>query len=396
MDALITDACSRMAYSALRSLSALGLDVAVADDKRAGMCQWSRLSKAVHTYAPPLTRPEEFIQDVNRILGETGARFLLPGYEETEVLARHRASLPPDVVLPVADYDKIHMANDKARTMELARSVGVPVAETVEWKELPELERALRQDGGPVVVKLRRGNSAKGVFYPRDPAETLAVCKGLIEKYRLEPGRYPVVQRKVYGPKWSVALVYWEGRELAHFTQLMLRENPPTGGTSTYRVSVNNATLESYARSMVGGLGWHGVVMVEFKYDREREQFTFIELNPRLWGAISNAVSAGADFVRLLYVASTLGPDKAAAMVKPYRTGVYSRWLMGDMMLALSEFKKKRPLSALRLITPGGSDDYDELKADDPGAFFGEFAYFLSKFIRTGALKPVAEEGVLG
>lgn len=396
MDALITDGCSRMSYSALRSLTSLGLKVAVADTSMVGMSQWSRLCKAKFIYAPPMARPETFINDINRILAITGAKFLLPGYDETEVLAKYRDRLPRDVVLPAASYESLSLANDKSRTLAYATGLGIPIPETYPWRSLDELEGTLRKEDVNVVVKLRRGNSAKGVFYPKDIPDTIRICKDLIATFKLGPERLPIIQRRVKGPKWTVSCVYFEGRELSSFTQEMLREKPATGGTSTYRRSVRNEQIEGYTRKLLEGINFHGIVMVEYKYDIEKKDFWFMELNPRLWGAISHAVAAGADFVTLLYIASTRGIEAAKKMVRPYRLGVYSRWLMGDAMLAASEAKRLKIFSALKAVLPGRSEDFDELKLDDPGAFAGEIAYYMSKFLRTGSMAPSSDEGSLG
>ncbi len=394
MDVLLTDASSRISYSALRSLCSLGLKVAVADTSLTGMCQWSRLPSAKYTYSPPLSRQEDFIRDIVSILKETGAKFLLPGYDETEVLAKYRDRIPADVVMPISSYENISLSNDKGRTLEYAANLGVPVPEIVEWRDFKELEDKLRVDGS-VVVKLRRGNSAKGVFYAGSAEEAVGICRRLIDKYGLPPERYPLVQRKVYGPKWTVSCVYNHGKELSFITQRMLREKPVSGGTSTYRITDRNEEIEDYTRRMLGGMGWHGIIMVEYKYDPRTGKFWFMELNPRLWGAISHAVAADADFVKLLYAASTQGVARAEEMVRPPRLGVYGRWILGDFIIAAQEMKSLHPWTAVKALMPMRTDDYDEFKLDDPIAFFGEFAYFVKKFLVKSFSKiPAVDEGL--
>ena len=394
MDVLLTDASSRISYSALRSLCSLGLKVAVADTSLTGMCQWSRLPSAKFTYSPPLSRQEDFVRDVVWILKETGAKFLLPGYDETEVLAKYRDRVPADVVMPIASYENISLANDKGRTLEYAKGLGVPVPEIIEWRTFKELEDRLREDGS-VVVKLRRGNSAKGVFYAGSAEEAVGICRRLIEKYGLPPERYPLVQRKVYGPKWTVSCVYDHGKELSFITQKMLREKPVSGGTSTYRVTDRNEEIEDYTRRMLEGMGWHGIIMVEYKYDPRTGRFWFMELNPRLWGAISHAVAADADFVKILYTASTQGLEKARAMVRPPRLGVYGRWILGDVMICMQEMKRLHLWSAVKVLMPEKTHDYDEFKLDDPIAFFGEVAYFVKKtLVKSYSKIPAVDEGL--
>ena len=46
-----------------------------------------------------------------------------------------------------------------------------------------------------------------------------------------------------------------------------LREYPVTGGASTLWESVYNGRMNNITLDMMGGMGWHGVAMVEFKLD---------------------------------------------------------------------------------------------------------------------------------
>ncbi|HEY3347130.1 MAG TPA: ATP-grasp domain-containing protein [Nitrospirota bacterium] len=393
MDVLLTDASSRICYSALRSLASLGLKVAVADTSRTGMSQWSRLASATYTYSSPFSDEEAFIRDINQILRETGAKFLLPAYGEAEILSKYRKRLPHDVTLPVASYESLQIGNDKELMWQFAKDLDVPVPDKFEWASLEELEAKVRGYGDEVVIKLRRGHAAKGVFYASDAEGAVALCRRLINEYQLKPERYPIVQKKIQGNKWTVSCVYHEGRLLDIFTQRMLREKPLSGGASTYRISVRNKDMEDYATRILDGLKFNGIAMVEFKYHEEADQVWFIELNPRLWGAISHSVAAGADFVKTLYVACTKGYDEAWKMVQQYRLGMYSRWLMGDVMIAAAEIKKLRVKGALKALMPMKSDDYDDFKMDDPGAFAGEIGYFFTKAVKSRAARKDSSVG---
>lgn len=395
-DVLITYGWVRSTYTALRSLNRLGLRVGVADTGHSGMCQGSRLGTWAGTYADPLVSPERFIDDINTLLGQTGAHFLLPGHDETEVLARYRHRLPAGVILPVAEVRKIESANDKACMAELAAECGVHVPRRLTWSTPEELEVEAAEIGRPLVVKLRRGNSAKGVFYPPSPEKAAELCASLIERYRLPPGRYPIVQERVSGDGWGVSCLYWQGRRLASFTHRRLREKTGTGGTSTLRISECNPLLERMAYTLLDKLEWHGLAMVEFKYDGQSRDGWFIEINPRLWGSIHLAVAAGVDFPALLYSAATEGPEAVRDRVVPQKEGIVARWYLGDLIASLGLLRHGRVRKALQAIWPfGAADTLDDVFPDDPGAFGGEIAYYLSTFLRTRSLNP-EREGMLG
>lgn len=394
-DVLLTYGWCRSSYTALRSLSRLGLRVAIADSSRTGMSQWSRLRRGGGRYAPPLTQPDAFVADVAGLLHQTGARFLLPGHDETEILARYRDRLPAGVCLPVADYNQLAQANNKACTAALASRLGLPVPPVIAYEQPAELANRLRQVRSPLVVKLRRGNSAKGIFYPDNAEAAVQLCLDLIEQYQLPPERYPIVQERIGGEGWGVSCLYWQGRRLASFTHRRLREKTPTGGTSTHRVSASQPQLEAYAHRLLDAMNWHGLAMVEFKYDPAADQGWFIEINPRLWGSIHLAVAAGVDFPALLYWAATEGPEAAQRRVRPYRQGLVARWYLGDAIVAAGHLRHGRLGAALRALWPGGADTLDDWHWDDPLAFAGEAAYYLTTFLHTRSLNP-AQEGMLG
>ena len=89
----------------------------------------------------------------------TGARVLIPSHDETELLARHRKTLPPDIILPVASHELLAKANDKAFVQRHAESLGIPTPRLIAWRDLMDLARVLGDwDGAqtPVIVTLAR------------------------------------------------------------------------------------------------------------------------------------------------------------------------------------------------------------------------------------------------
>lgn len=394
-DVLLTYAWVRSSYAALKSLTRLGLKVAVADTGKVGMGQWSRFSQLAGVFSNPRVYPEQFITDINKLLAKTGADFLLPGHDETEVLAKFRHKLPHTVTLPTDEYEKIHYVNDKSWTSSFAISHDIPTPATIKWRDFGELEKGLRRVDGPYVIKLRRGNSAKGVFYAKTRDDVQALCTQLIEQFELTPDRYPIIQKRISGAGWGVSCLYWQGERIASFTHKRLREKTSTGGTSTLRQSLRHPELESYAHKILDALSWHGLAMVEFKYDSDTRQGWFIEINPRLWGSIHLAIAAGVDFPALLYVAATQGSDAAYKMSCQQREGIVARWYLGDLIIAASELKRLHFRKAISLMQLGGADTLDDWDSRDPMAFLGEVTYYMTNAIKYRSMNPI-QQGMVG
>ncbi len=89
-----------------------------------------------------------------------------------------------------------------------------------------------------------------------------------------------------------------------------------------------NPVLLAASRRLIKALDWHGVAMVEFKWNPATGEYWLMEINGRFWGSLPLACAAGADFpVKLfdLLVLNQLPTDSN------YREHVYCRKLSADV-----------------------------------------------------------------
>ncbi len=397
IDMLLTYGWVRSSYAALRNLYERGIRVGITDHHRFGMCHFSRYKRGFFRTASPFAQPALYVNQIGELVRQTGAQVLLPSHDETEILAQHREALPAGTILPVAPYELLVKANDKAHVQSYAESIGIRAPRLIEWNDLGDLPRALATCEGRLVIRLRRGNSSKGVFYAASATEAIERVKNLISQYRLSPDRYPIIQEYVQAEGWGVSCLYWEGEMIASFTHRRLREKTETGGTSTYREHQPNPVIEAMAHKLLSSLKWHGLAMVEFKYAPATREAWLIEINPRLWGSIHLAISAGVEFPYLLYLAATEGPEASReyhgkAQVKcPWK----SRWYLGDCIASVGKLRAGKLLEAAKVLLPGKTDTYDDVNFRDPGAFVGELCHYGHQFLVSRSVNP-AEEGTLG
>ena len=275
--------------------------------------------------------------------------------------------------------------------MESCQALGLSCPQTLAY----DPNRPLSEYPLPCVVKLRRGNGAKGVYYASTYDELKRIAQKCVNDYELKPGRYPIIQEQVPGEGWGVSFLYWRGEALAHFTHRRLREKTLTGGTSTARISASNDRLVDIAKRLLDCANWHGLAMVEFKYDPDTQRGWAIEINPRLWGSIALAVRAGVDFPYWLYLASTQGPQAVRPLVVSQQQGVLSRWYIGELIYALQQLMRRRPSKAGRALWPFPLAELEDVPLDDPGAFCGESIYYLKQFVVSASLNP-EQRGMVG
>lgn len=397
-DVLLTYAWVRSSYAALRNLHSHGVKVVVADSYPFGMCQWSRLKQEFVRYPSHYDDEAGFVETIARLCEQHDIRLLMPSHNETEILARNRQCLPESACALLPKAEHCELFNNKASSYEMARSVGLPVPQRVSYSAPNEVAAGVKKAGlQKTVVKLLTGNSAKGIFYADTPEQTGETVAELIKQYSLPVERYPQIEERIYGDGWGCSGLYWHGEPISLFCHHRLREKTATGGTSTLRESARNDRLLAMTQTLLSHIGWHGLAMVEYKVCPDTGKIWFIEVNPRLWGSLPLAISAGAEFPYLAWLCATEGPEAARRyqekiVIKyPWR----GRWLMGDLMIAASQCARLKPLQAWRTVFSGEYDALDDFHFDDPLAFLGEVCHYGSRFLTSMSYNP-AEKGMVG
>jgi predicted ATP-grasp superfamily ATP-dependent carboligase len=393
--AFVTYGWCRVSYTILDSLARRGVAAHIGDASGAAMCRWSRRSASFSTYRSPYREPEAFVDDIADAMQRHGATVLLPGHEDILVLARLRERLPPEIILPVDDADKLARSINKWQIIGLARAAGVPAPESHKPETWDEVKRIAAQLEYPAIVKTQLGNSAKGVFVVNSAAEAVTKYEAAVRDYNIATPNWPVLQEFARGTGYGVCLLYNRGQFRASFAEKYLRCKEGNFGTSTFRESVDAPQLVEYGRALLDSLNWHGVAHLDFIYDETTKKAALIEINPRFWGALDLSVRAGVDFPWLLYKMAVEGDVET---VTEYKRGVRARWVVGEMLHLFNLAKRLKVGGFLRSATDmltQRADGCDDFRWNDPLALPAEMFYYGSRFIVTGSTNPV-EEGMIG
>lgn len=303
---LVTDAPANASLAVVRSLGRRGVPVGVCTfDGEFNLAAYSRWASEALTLPSPTREPEGFIGALTRVL-ETGKYpIVFPTTERTiQLIAAARDSLPTWVRIPMPGPDALATVLDKQRTAELAERVGVSIPQTwcpADGDEAAALAPSLPY---PVIVKPRQtnflsdGHLIKADYVVVDSNPRLAPAWRAVDAAMPRP----VIQALVRGRGAGMNTLWRDGKPLVWFCHRRLREIDLRGGRSTAAVSsACDPRLLASAQRMLETLSWHGVAMVEFKWDEATDTFWLLEINGRFWGSLPLALACGVDFPYYLY-----------------------------------------------------------------------------------------------
>jgi predicted ATP-grasp superfamily ATP-dependent carboligase len=380
---IVTGAEEHQGLAVIRGLGRRGVPVVACGSKRASLGFYSRFATERHVYTSPFVDGRRFVDDVLEIARRSGANLIIPTVESTLVaLDGHRAEIEQQCRLAAPGSETLEVALDKLRTVQLAERVGVPVPRTASGATRAEILQAAQALRFPVAIKPRGhalyAKTRNALGYKVKYATTLERLADVLEP--LQPhGVAPLVQEYAPGVGICVAAVFDRGRPVVVFPYRRVREVPLTGGVSVLRRSLPpDERLSSYVERLLGALGWHGVAMVEFRYNRETDGYVLMEINGRFQASTALSLDAGLNLPYLVYALYTGAPLEDG---HHYRPGVEERWLTGDVMSLLAALvgetgrsaipDAERPLPSrarlvldfLRDFRPGMK--YDEFKLSD-------------------------------
>lgn len=370
-DVILTYCWNRVGYTILKSLHQKGLKVWAADTSKRNICSMSKFCTGNFTYPDPFTEEDAFIQVLKDKVAELRPRVLMPTHDESVVIMRHRDEFPADLIIPYEGEEKLLLLANKAESTELARKAGVPVPEV--YKSIDEVKSY------PVVFKTVIGNSAKGVFFPKDREELVK----LMDKHKDEE---TLLEEWIGGTDYSVDCVRWDGFCKTSVYHALVTKTDG-GGTTTQREIVYMPQLEAAALKLMDAVDFHGVCGLDFRYDAENNKIAYIETNARFTGGLATPVAAGFDIPWIVYKLATEGKYTEPINV---RIGTRTKWILGDIITLVGRILKfKWNISELRQVFSfSGFDAYDDFCKDDKRAILGEFSYYFGKLLKNGKLNP--------
>jgi len=389
MSVIITYARVRSALVATQSLGKHGIKVVTADSIYPATSFFSKYSTSYFVYPSYKLRPELFINSLRHYIEKNNIEVLMPMYEETFVISEYMDRFPSSVNIPVADYETLIKANNNRYLMNFADGIGVKIPQTWTIDDITELRQVTKKIEFPAVIKLVEGVGSKGLRYVYSEDELIREYKEVVQKFNLNSFAYPLIQEYIHGMGYGLSLIFNHGEPRAICAYKNIRVFPITGGPSTARVSIRHAKMEKYAITLLKELNYHGVAEVEFLLDDRTKEPVLMEVNPRFWGSLNQAICSEVDFPYLLY---TMAMEGDVQPVLTYKTGVKTRWMLGDCRALIDYFRTGKRMEILKDFLKFNGQYYDDISFGDPLPTIAEVMIPLMNFIKTGRLKFSPEE----
>lgn len=376
----------RSALAIVRSLWRRGAEVFLASESGDSIARRSRAVKAIYALPSSGASISAWSRRVKEIFLKNEFDAVIPASEAAWLgLMRIKDSLPESVLRFLPGEKAFESVYRKSKTLELARSLSIPIPEshlfTNEADAFSFLEkRGFREPhiGKPDVSKVWSGeyrvDLGVRVLETRESARSF--LRSTI------PFVPVLIQARVSGVGIGQEFLASHGEIILSFQHERIHEPSGSGGSSYRKSVLLHAGIFECSRTLIRALKWNGVCMVEYRWDEKTGEFWFMEINGRFWGSLPLAIAAGVDFPAAL-MSSELGGVKPSGGA--YRIGLFARNIVRDFHWVFQTqgifgVFKEGAIALFRFFS--GQEIWDTFQWNDPRPFFAEWKIAAKKVFR--------------
>lgn len=323
MNALIAIAKSPPALAMIRSLGKKGINVTAASDDSSDFplfskfCSGKILLRTNTDYSDVLA--DEFLD----IVKNTHYDAFLPVMREDLLLAlsKRKNDFEQYTRLALPTFDKLSVLNNKAKVSDLLLELGEPRPKTYFADSVPVLDSIIETAVFPLVIKPHIGEGARGVKVVTDPGQLISGYNDISKAHG--PA---LIQEYINGRKHTAVFLLNNNSEVRRFfVHRAIREYPITGGPTCFLESVKYEPIYEVGLKLLKHVNFTGLASMEFIIDENDGKPKIIDVNPRFYGPLQCAISAGVD---LPYAVFKMAVDGDIETDLSYREGVTCRNLL--------------------------------------------------------------------
>ena len=328
-------------------------------------------------YSIPKELDNLLIETINDICRKRKITHIICLNEELKYFLIKNKKKLNDLKYAFPPYESYDIAVKKDKSSAFVENLGIPVPPTKRIKKIYELDKLEFNFNKPVVIKGVRGVSSNHVRYALNFDE---LHKFYNEIYNLEKedklaDSLPIIQEYIGGPTYLTQGLAQNGEVKVVVPHVKLREWPLSGGVTSRAKTINEPKLIEYTKKIMEELNWHGEAGMEWKYDEEKKDYYFLEMNPRFEGSLDIAVKAGVNMPNLLL--KVMNSENIPNDIK-FKSGTHYRWFFtGDFKYFLH-----KPYGWLKLFWESINPKvHGEFTIDDPGILRAYWKVPIREFI---------------
>ncbi|MBN1195552.1 MAG: ATP-grasp domain-containing protein [Methanomicrobiaceae archaeon] len=297
--------------------------------------------------------------------------------EEDLMLALARSAPRLSCLMAFPGPDVLETALDKGRCMEHAERQGIASPATAAIRESGGWEGIERDFDYPVIVRPCRGTAGRGVVDVASPEMLASTCARVFDRF----GPCIVQEKIPFSEKYTAGvLLNNDGHVRGECVLKEVRNHPYPSGQACCVVTVRHRKVAALAEEILQSLGFSGIGNVDCVIDRRTGQAVLLEVNPRFWGSMQAAITAGFDAPHLL-VQLVRNGDVAPA--GDCRTGVRCRNVIFNDARACAAVLRSRGSLFLKIqacadfLSLQRDDAWYVFDPHDPRPFFSMVAQYL-------------------
>lgn len=219
-------------------------------------------------------------------------------------IAKHKVNLVKYYKIITEDLETVKKIYDKSELLEIADSIGLPIPKTCSYDKVQPNAINLQF---PILTRGKEGKSfyhatGKKAFKANNHQELyeqlvfienkVGLAKSMSQELIPYDGSNKTISFTAFCEKGYIK-TYWMG--------VKLREHPIDFGTATFTESVFVEDCLNQSRLLLQELKYTGVCEVEYLQDPRDGNYKLIEINPRTWLWVGQAIANGIDYPMMIY-----------------------------------------------------------------------------------------------
>lgn len=355
---------------AVRSLARAGVQTAVVFAERRNPVRYSRYPLQRHHVGKRFT--DESLLELLSLYRGSGAVILSCSDEWADFLSRQAEALRAFGLLPVTPPGEVaEILNDKAREIDRMSSVG-NIALPRSLTEMPATpEEMLSALPLPIIIKPQSYKFMHVIPTKNIIVRTEQDVHAFYGTHGVNLHAF-IAQEVIEGPDetlWVCHSCFADGEMKSTFSFQRIRMSPPHFGVTTFAVSRHNAAIKAMSARIGKALAYTGPAMLEFKYHAGRDEYCYIETNPRLGMCNILDTTSGVNTAATAYriARGELAENAGSAQAFAEQTdGVYYLNFYGDVYSRLDDGEPIGAILSSYVRTLGSRHAWAYFHAGDP------------------------------